>query len=29
VTWRESPMMHGVDPAYLSELRVWLGDAVP
>jgi phospholipase/carboxylesterase len=29
VTWRESPMMHGVDPAYLSELQAWLRDAVP
>lgn len=29
VTWRESPMMHGVDPAYLSELEHWLREAVP
>jgi phospholipase/carboxylesterase len=29
VTWKESPMMHGVDPAYLSELHTWLQDAVP
>jgi phospholipase/carboxylesterase len=28
VTWRESPMMHGVDPAYLSELEGWLREAV-
>jgi phospholipase/carboxylesterase len=29
VTWRESPMMHGVDPAYLAELEDWLREAVP
>ena len=29
VTWRESPMMHGVDPAYLGELEGWLREAVP
>ena len=29
VTWKESPMMHGVDPAYLAELEGWLRDAVP
>lgn len=29
VTWKESPMMHGVDPAYLSELEIWLSDAIP
>jgi predicted esterase len=29
VTWKESPMMHGVDPAYLSELETWLREAVP
>jgi phospholipase/carboxylesterase len=29
VTWRESPMMHGVDPAYLAELEGWLREAVP
>jgi phospholipase/carboxylesterase len=29
VTWRESPMMHGVDPAYLSELSGWLRERVP
>src|SRR5947207_14904162 len=28
VTWRESPMMHGVDPAYLAELEAWLREAV-
>ena len=28
VTWRESPMMHGVDPAYLSDLEAWLRDVV-
>jgi phospholipase/carboxylesterase len=28
VTWKESPMMHGVDPAYLSELEIWLRDAI-
>jgi phospholipase/carboxylesterase len=29
VTWRESPMMHGVDPGYLAELAGWLREAVP
>ncbi|HET8672518.1 MAG TPA: hypothetical protein VFL87_02710 [Thermoleophilaceae bacterium] len=29
VTWRESPMMHGVDPGYLEELADWLLEAVP
>jgi phospholipase/carboxylesterase len=29
VTWKESPMMHGVDPAYLSELATWMREAVP
>jgi phospholipase/carboxylesterase len=29
VTWRESPMMHGVDPAYLAELEGWLREAIP
>jgi phospholipase/carboxylesterase len=29
VTWRESPMMHGVDPGYLVELADWLREAVP
>ncbi|HEY2600109.1 MAG TPA: hypothetical protein VGI67_01040 [Thermoleophilaceae bacterium] len=28
VTWRESPMMHGVDPAYLAELEGWVREAV-
>jgi predicted esterase len=29
VTWRESPMMHGVDPAYLAELEDWVSEALP
>jgi phospholipase/carboxylesterase len=29
VTWRESPMMHGVDPGYLAELEDWVRQAVP
>ena len=29
VTWRESPMMHSVDPAYLAELADWLLERVP
>jgi phospholipase/carboxylesterase len=29
VTWRESPMMHGVDPGYLAELEDWLLEVVP
>jgi phospholipase/carboxylesterase len=28
VTWRESPMMHGIDPMYLTELEGWLSLAV-
>jgi phospholipase/carboxylesterase len=29
VTWRESPMMHGVDPGYLGELADWVLEVVP
>ena len=29
VTWKESPMMHGVDPTYLAELETWLLEAIP
>jgi phospholipase/carboxylesterase len=29
VTYRESPMAHGVDPGYLSELAGWLRERVP
>lgn len=29
VTWRESPMMHGVDPGYLGELGDWLRERLP
>lgn len=29
VTWRESPIGHGVDPDYLPELRAWLEAVVP
>jgi phospholipase/carboxylesterase len=28
VTYRESPMPHAIDPAFVSELREWLKDAV-
>jgi phospholipase/carboxylesterase len=28
VTWRESPMMHGVDPGYLTELAAWMRQAL-
>jgi phospholipase/carboxylesterase len=28
VTYRESPMAHSVDPAYLDELRGWVSDRV-
>jgi phospholipase/carboxylesterase len=28
VTWRESPMMHGVDPGYLTELAAWMRRAL-
>lgn len=28
VTYRESPMAHAVDPAFLSALRGWLGEVV-
>jgi phospholipase/carboxylesterase len=29
VTWRESPMPHSVDPAYLTELAAWLTRVLP
>ena len=29
VTYRESPMAHSVDPAFLEELRPWLAAAIP
>ncbi|HWH44180.1 MAG TPA: hypothetical protein VNT32_05580 [Thermoleophilaceae bacterium] len=29
VTWRESPMAHTIDPAYLGELRAWLEETLP
>jgi phospholipase/carboxylesterase len=29
VTYRESPMAHGVDPGYLGELSGWIRDALP
>ncbi len=28
VTYRESPMPHTIDPAFLRELPAWLGDAI-
>jgi phospholipase/carboxylesterase len=28
VTYRESPMPHTIDPAFLGELPAWLGDAI-
>jgi phospholipase/carboxylesterase len=28
VTYRESPIGHGVDPAFIAELRTWLGEVV-
>ncbi|HEU4480281.1 MAG TPA: phospholipase, partial [Actinomycetota bacterium] len=28
VTYRESPMQHGIDPAYLEDLRGWLTRAI-
>jgi phospholipase/carboxylesterase len=28
VTYRESPMMHGVDPGYLAELEDWVREAI-
>ncbi|MEA2420564.1 MAG: phospholipase/carboxylesterase [Thermoleophilaceae bacterium] len=29
VTYRESPMPHTIDPAFLEELRTWVRDRVP
>lgn len=29
VTWRESPMQHSVDPAFVDELRGWLAERLP
>ena len=29
VTWRETPMQHSVDPAYLTELAGWVAQRVP
>lgn len=29
VVYRESPMPHSVDPAFLAQLQPWLGEAVP
>jgi phospholipase/carboxylesterase len=28
VTYRESPMPHTIDPAFMRELPAWLGDAI-
>ena len=28
MTYRESPMPHTIDPAFLRELPAWLGDAI-
>jgi phospholipase/carboxylesterase len=29
VTWRETPMQHSVDPAFLGELSAWVAQRVP
>jgi phospholipase/carboxylesterase len=29
VTYRESPMAHTIDPAFLDELRGWVGERIP